>query len=64
MMRTTSRWGKLSALLAIPILLCAAFGKAQDLLCDQLKRNGYLVLATSDPLRPLAWIAEGSNPAD
>jgi serine/threonine-protein kinase len=38
--------------------------KAQDLLRDQLKKNGYRVLVTSDPLRPLAWFAEGKNPAD
>ncbi|HEV3417565.1 MAG TPA: serine/threonine protein kinase, partial [Pirellulales bacterium] len=38
--------------------------KAQDALRDQLKKNGYRVLVTSDPQRPLAWFAEGKNPAE
>jgi serine/threonine protein kinase len=46
------------------VMIVESNAKAQDLLRDQLKRNGYRVLVTSDPLRPLAWFAEGKNPAD
>jgi eukaryotic-like serine/threonine-protein kinase len=46
------------------VMIVESNAKAQDSLRDLLKKNGYRVLVTSDPLRPLAWFAEGKNPAD
>ena len=46
------------------VMIVESNAKAQDLLRDQLKKNGYRVLVTIDPARPLAWFAEGKNPAD
>ncbi|HEV2970703.1 MAG TPA: protein kinase [Pirellulales bacterium] len=47
-----------------PVMIVESNARAQDLLRDQLKKNGYRVLVTSDPQRPLAWFAEGKQPAE
>jgi eukaryotic-like serine/threonine-protein kinase len=46
------------------VMIVESNAKLQDALRDQLKRSGYRVLVTSDPQRPLAWFAEGKNPAE
>ncbi|HEY2148752.1 MAG TPA: serine/threonine-protein kinase [Pirellulales bacterium] len=46
------------------VMIVESNAKLQDALRDQLKRQGYRVLVTSDPQRPMSWFAEGKNPAE
>ncbi len=46
------------------LMIVESNARIQDTLRTQLKQQGYRVLVTSDPQRPLQWFAGGMAPAD
>lgn len=55
---TTSRRSALAALL-LPLVLLSAIGSAQGATLEEIKKRGYMIVATEDDFRPFEFIKDG-----
>jgi polar amino acid transport system substrate-binding protein len=55
---TTSRRRALAAIL-LPLAICGAVGTAQGATLEEIKKRGYMIVATEDDFRPFEFVKDG-----